>query len=527
MTQIRSFWTALDRRRQIALVAATVAVFAAVLVMSRIATAPTMSLLFAGLENGTAGNIVQSLEQRGIAYEVRGGSIYVPVSQRDELRMTLASAGLPANGGRGYELLDSLTGFGTTSQMFDAAYWRAKEGELARTIVASPHIVRARVHLAQSGSNPFRRGAEPTASVSVVPAGAAVTPAQASALRHLVASAVAGLTVENVAVIDANGALIGSSETSADGVSGDDRARQLRERVLRLIEARVGAGNAVVEVSVDTVTQTELIREHRFDPESRVAISTDTEERSDTSQNGAGGEVTVASNLPGGEAANDASRAQASETRERVNYEVSETQREITRGPGAVRRITVAVLVNGLPQGDADGGFQPRPQDELDALHDLVASAVGYDAERGDIITLRSLELPVPAIPGTAAQATLVQRLGLDLTSMIKMAVLAVVSLILGLFVIRPLLARPPAAEPIAALPPADPAAAAPALTGEIQPDAGTGDGQAGSGALLPAAEQPRQVENPVDRLRHLIGERQEETVEILRGWLEDSEEKA
>ena len=250
---------------------------------------------------------------------LRGGSIYVPASNRDELRMTLASEGLPTNGGKGYELLDSLSGFGTTSQMFDAAYWRAKEGELARTIVASPHISQARVHIANTGSNPFQRSVEPTASVSVVPLGAPINVGQATAIRHLVASAVTGLDATNVAVIDANGAVIGTTDaTVATTTTGNDRAETLRERVTRLVEARVGAGNAIVEVSVDTVTETESIREKRIDPNSRVAISTDVEERSDSSTNQSG-TVTVASNLPDGDAADgEGSKANTSATRERI-----------------------------------------------------------------------------------------------------------------------------------------------------------------------------------------------------------------
>ena len=147
MQQLLNVWMGLDIRRQITVVVATVAMFLAVLAMSRIVSAPSMTLLYAGLENGAAGDVVRSLEQRGVPFEVRGGSIFVPASDRDQLRMTLASEGLPANSSRGYELLDSLTGFGTTSQMFDAAYWRAKEGELARTIVSGPHIALARVHI--------------------------------------------------------------------------------------------------------------------------------------------------------------------------------------------------------------------------------------------------------------------------------------------------------------------------------------------------------------------------------------------
>ncbi|KUJ76604.1 flagellar M-ring protein FliF [Ruegeria marisrubri] len=537
MQQIKAVWSRLDGRKRITVVGAALAVFLILLVLSRLATTPSMTLLFAGLESGSAGDIVRALDQRGVPYEVRGGSIYVPAARRDELRMTLASEGLPANGSKGYELLDSLSGFGTTSQMFDAAYWRAKEGELARTIVASPHIGQARVHIAHGSANPFQRGVEPTASVYLVAAGAPVTPAQAKAVRFLVASAVSGLSPEKVAVIDSAGTVIGAEETAGGAGNAEDQAQRLRERVLRLVEARVGPGNAVVEVSVETVTETESIRERRIDPNGRVAISTDVEERSDSSRNQSS-EVTVASNLPDGDAADgDRSDATSSQTRERVNYEVSETELEVVRVPGAIKRLTVAVLVNGTRSTDSSGAevFVPLPQEELDSLSELVASAVGFDAERGDVITLKSLDLPAFEPQGTLAKSSLWQKSSLDMMSLIQMATLAIVALFLGLFVIRPILTNP---KPLPALPAADQGGEAAAgglrvLDGEIAAAEGEevaavpAEIGAGQGRPPVAAISTAGTEQAVERLRELIGDKQEETVEILRSWLEESEEEA
>ncbi|WP_216859434.1 flagellar basal-body MS-ring/collar protein FliF [Sulfitobacter aestuariivivens] len=540
--QFISAWSGLERRRQIIVVIATVAMFVAILALSRMAAAPSMTLLYAGLESGAAGDVVRALEQRSVAFEVRGGSIFVDSRQRDQLRLTLASEGLPANSNRGYELLDNLTGFGTTSQMFDAAYWRAKEGELARTFVSSPHIAQARVHIATTGSNPFQRGVTPKASVSLMPSGAELTAAQAKAVRFLVASAVAGLAAEDVAVIDGNGALLGQSDAPVPAIGGDDKAQVLREKVQRLLEARVGFGNAIVEVSVDTVNESEAIRETRFDPDSRVAISTDTEERTGTSNDSGGGEVTVASNLPDQqEGDGEASSSQNSETRERINYEVSETEREIVRAPGAIKRVTVAVLVNEPVVTDANGAVTPAPreEEELDALRELVASAVGFDEARGDNITIKSMALLTAAPAGTPADQSLLAGMTFDVMSVIQTAVLALVALILGLFVVRPLLSRPAApvldeTKPLAlaSAPENDPEVQS-ALSGEVS------DGE----TTLPEFEvdptfQPRAMDlpdismlgdpvsdDPVERLRSMIAERQDETVEILRSWLEDTEE--
>ena len=538
MQQITTVWSALDPRKRIIVIAAGIAMFMAVLVLARMASAPNMTLLYSGLESGPAGEVVTALEQRGVAYEIRGGAIFVDSARRDELRMTLASESLPANSSKGYELLDGLSGFGTTSQMFDAAYWRAKEGELARTIVSHPAISSARVHIASTGSNPFQRDVRPSASVMINTANGEITGKHAHALKFLVASAISGLSPEDVTVVDSTGGLIGGAEEVPANAT-DTRAETMRQSVERLLEARVGHGNAVVEISVDTVTQTESVRERRIDPESRVAISTDSEERSNTASDQGGGDVTVASNLPDGDATGDSSSSQSSETRERVNYEVSETEREITVAPGAIKRLSVAVLVNGSTGTDADGNdvFQPRTDEELSALRDLVASAVGFNEARGDVITIKTMEFQAITPLGTTAEATLLDRFSLNVMSLIQMTVLALVAIILGLFVLRPLLRTPATVSGSnAALPDMrneTEATKAEALTGEI--DDGTLEPSGLS--LLPdrksVAQNTRddlpallqEEESPVERLRTLIGERQDETVEILRSWLEGEEE--
>lgn len=534
MNQILNSWNALGARQRLVVVGATLAMVLAVIGLSRLASSPNFSLLYAGLEDQAAGDVVKALEARGVAYDVRGGAIFVPDSDRDALRLTLAAEGLPANSGQGYELLDGLSGFGTTSQMFDAAYWRAKEGELARTIVSNPLIASARVHIANSSANPFQRDVTPSASISVTTTGGVISAPQARALKFLVASAVPGMVAENVAVIDGKGGLIGEEDETGGGITAEDKAASLRDRVQRLMEARVGAGNAVVEVSVDTVTESELIRERNFDPDSRVVISTDTEELTDRSENTGGGDVTVASNLPdGGGGGAESSTSQKAETRERVNYEVSETTREITRQPGAVKRLTVAVLVNGSYETGADGTqqFVPLPEPELQALRDLVASAVGYDESRGDEITLRSLPFERPEGLGTGPLEPGLFTGTIDTMRLLQMGVLAVVALILGLFVLRPILSRDSGASGMAAGALPAPAGREPeAIDGEIEPAGGfgdlpaLGDGPDFGGMGVVDFDAPAE-DDPVDRLRSLIEERKTETVEILRSWLEDDRE--
>ena len=527
-------WSALSMRRRVIVVAATLGMFIAILGLARYAQTPSMSLLFSGLDARSAGEVVSALDQRNVPYEVRGDAIYVAESARDSLRMVLAGQGLPAVGEGGYELLDGLTGFGTTSQMFDAAYWRAKEGELARTILALPEIRSARVHLARSPTELFRPDQTPTASVTVTTRSGGLSGAQAKAIRHLIAGAVSGMKADDVAVIDSVAGLIPSENDDANPlVGGDARAAGIRKNLERLLDARVGPGKSVVEVAVDVVTDREQVTQTTFDPQSRVAISSETQEKTGNS-NGTNGSVTVASNLPNGNAnGGSQNTSQSSEKQEKVNYEVSQTRTEIMKAPGSVRKISVAVLVDGAPVTAADGTVsqQPRPDAELAMLQELVTSAAGLDTTRGDVLTLKSMLFQPTSADGTSADAGFLSHLGkIDLMSAVQLAVLALVALVLGLFVVRPVLTGPrramalSAPEARLALPGVTAssdfeASGGAALTGEID----DGDGF----ALLDGADDGKLASNdPVARLRRLIEERQAESVEILRGWMEPDEER-
>lgn len=316
----------------------------------------------------------------------------------------------------------------------------------------------------------------------------------------------------------------------------------MKQNVERLLEARVGFGNAVVELNLETATEQEQIRERRFDPEGRVAVSTDTTESSNAANDSEAGGVSVASNLPDGDGASGggASSSNTSETRELVNYEVSETTREILKAPGAVKRLTVAVLVDGIRTTAEDGTVEwaPRPEEELQSLRELVAGAIGYNEARGDVITLKTMEFePVPAV-GSDPGSGLFNTASIDVMSVIKLAILAIVTLGLGLFVLRPMLsaqAQLPAVAPAGNLPSLgapdgglaltdNAGSVADAATAQTLPPALVTDSAPQNGLPVIAAGGDPDID-PVQRLRNLISERQEETVEILRGWMEEDEE--
>ncbi len=522
MEGLMTTWSGLDFRRRFIVIAATLGVFAAVVALARSASERELALLYAGLDRGSMTSVISALDQRGVVYEVRGDSIFVPAAVRDLQRISLAAEGLPQLSGQGYELLDNLSGFGTTSQMFDAAYWRAKEGELARTILAVPTIRAARVHISTPTSRPFQRDLLTTASVTVTTAGNPLSQEQAQALRFLIAAAVSGLMPQDVSVIDAQHGLIPAEGPTFSGGS-DARADELRARAQRLLEARVGVGNAIVELSIETITERESIIERRVDPESRVAISTNVEENSRSTQDGRDGSVTVASNLPDGDAGASGSGLATEESGSRAltNYDMSETSREVIRAPGGVRRLTVAVLVNEPVTIDASGTAvpAPRPEEEIAALRELVASAVGFDEARGDVITIQAM--PFEPVPQLGTEAVGSRLPAFDMMSLIKLGVLALVALVLGLFVIRPILRSGRTAEAAPLLSPGTqlslPGGAEPGLAGDQffnqLPDLFPGD-PGGTDA----------DEDPVGRLRRMIADRQEETAQILQNWIDETE---
>ncbi len=513
----------LQPQKKIVVVLAVIATLVTFFGLVRVVNTPSMALLYSGLDSATSGEIIASLEQKAILFEIRGNAIYVDSGERDKARLSLATEGLPSNGIAGYELLDSLSGFGTTSQMFDAAYWRAKEGELARTILASARISMARVHIANPVQQPFSRGVEPSASVTVSVRSGILDVGQAEAIRYMVASAVSGMVPEQVAVIDSEYGIILQSGTASNFRSGagelDARAQELRENVERLLTARVGAGNVVVEVMIEAQTESETITERILDPERSVPISSDSETSTETSSGGVGGAVTVASNLPdtGDSAANGQNSRNQSQSRERINYEISETVRERIQLPGDIARLSVAVLINYEsiigPNGETTS--VPRSETEIAAFQALVQSTVGFNADRGDVITIETMQFPEPPVLGTVASAGFLSGYAFNIPAMLQMAVLAIVTLTLGMFVVKPILTNP--APQLNRLPLESVAAL------------GNNADYGSPGALTELSEVPaleNSAKDPIEILRETIAQRSEESGHLLRNWIETEAQK-
>lgn len=519
MNQLLSNWDGLDSRKKTIFVFATALAILAMIGVTRLATRPDLALLYSGLDPAAAGEVISSLEQQNVIYEVHGNSIYIESGSRDRVRLSLASQGLPAVGNVGYELLDNMTGFGTTSQMFDAAYWRAKEGELARTILASRSVRSARVHISNQVNQPFSRKIESTASVTVTLGSGELGEKQALAIRYLVSSAVNGLKASNVAVIDSDNGVVlvaGSDAAKPSGAEGPDaRSAQMKANVERLLTARVGPGKAVVEVTIDADMDSQTIIERVVDPTSRVAVSSETEENSESTTGNDSGAVTVASNLPDGDAEGGASSSSSTVSRssERLNFEISETRRERMVQPGQIRRISVAVMVDGITETAQDGTttWTPRSTEELTVLQSLVESAIGFDPARGDVVTLQTLQFPENSGAGTLASADDVSFLTGDIIRLIQTTVMGLVALALGMFVIRPILSQKPAELP------------APAPLGQGVELLEDDPAQAAANALEQSEQETLDSpdQNKIQNLRDVIKDRSDESADVLRRWIE------
>ena len=422
------------------------------------AQTPNMAPLYTGLSLEDSSAIVTELQTLNIPYELRGegDTILVPRDQITTVRMSLAGQGLPQRGQVGYEIFDQQSTLGATSFVQNVNNVRALEGELARTISSLARIKSARVHLVLPERELFRRERkDPSASIVLSVRGELST-GEIRAIQHMVSSAIEGLTPARVAIVDDQGNLLasGTGDSEEGALSGEAAERtlsfenRLRTRVEDMLANIVGAGRARVEIAAEIDFNRSTTTQETFDPEGQVVRSTQTRE-SENLASGANGQVTVANELPGASQNNGAAGAteQGTSTEEVINYEISKTTQTAVTEAGAVKRLSVAVVVDGTYATDANGvaTYQPRSAEEMAQILTLVRSAVGYTETRGDtveVVNLQFAERPELATPGTDASGGLFDFTRDDLMNGAEMAVTLLIALALVLFVMRPLLKK-------------------------------------------------------------------------------------
>jgi flagellar M-ring protein FliF len=504
-------------------------------------TEPPKTILFSGLESRDAAAITGKLDSMAVKYDVKdGGTILVPADQVTKLRMALAQDNLPA-AGVGYEIFDKSDTFGTTAFVQNINHLRALEGELARSIQTIEGVGGARVHLVVPERQIFSRDDQnPSASV-VLKTRSRMDRGRVQAVQHMVAAAVSGLSADRVAIVDDRGNLLaGGDEKSGPNAlarnQDEDTANYenaLRQRIEAIVTSIVGAGHVQVQVAADIDYNHTQITSETFDPDSKVVRSTQTVERnsSDTS-NSNGNAVSVANALPGGAApaaGSDTSRNTTGSTEETTNYEISKKVTTQTVDGGDIKKLSVAVVVDGSTSGEGAGTYKPRTTAEMAQITALVRSAMGFDQARGDQVQVTNMQFArMDTNQGTEAPAPL---LGLDSGywfKIIEAAILCVTALLMGLFVAKPLINRMFAAQGATS-------GAASALAG-VSPVAGALPSPAlASAEHAPGAEAVPQLpapsidvsridgqvrENSIKKVGEVVSAHPEEALAIIRTWL-------
>ena len=419
-------------------------------------TTPEMVPLFSDLSMQDSAAVVKELESQAVVYELRqdGAGVLVPKDQVARLRMKLAEQRLPTGGSVGWEIFDKGDGFSATSFVQNVNHLRALEGEISRSIKALDRVASARVHLVVPERPLFTRDApQPSASI-VIRARGELGQGEIRAIRHLVASAVQGLKPEKVSLVDEGGRLLadGAENDDAMGAASDERAaaleKRLRERVEAIVGRVVGADRARVEVRAEIDRTKSTQTSDTFDPESKVARSTQNREENQQSSEPAEQAVSVANQLPNAQAqpTGQGQKDASNKNEEVVNYEISRTTRTETQDGGRMKRLSVAVLVDGVytRAQNGDVAYAPRPQDELDRIGALVRAGVGFDAARGDtveIVNLRFADIP-GANAGDAGSEGWFDFTRADIMRAVELGVLALLSLLVLLFVVRPLMRK-------------------------------------------------------------------------------------
>lgn len=516
---------------------------------SRLSTG-SMALLYSDLDPSDSAAIVQQLEAQNIPYQIKGGgrAIHVPSDNVLKLRVKMAGQGIPNGGSMGYEIFDKSQGLGTTNFVQNVNLVRALEGELSRTIASMNSVRGSRVHLVLPRRQLFSRDRQkPSASVVLQVVGAGRMPReQVLAIQHLVAAAVPNMDPAKVAVLDSRGQLLARGDGDDNSSMALRNAQEMRvayeNRVRRSIEAMVervvGFGRVRAEVTADVDYDRIQESKEEYDPDSQVARSTQNVTENQTSSEGVDNQnVSIENNLPeteGQNAAAERSEQQSNRTEDTVNFEISKTITQRTKETGVVRKLSIAVLVDGnySLNNDDERVYEPRSEAELDKIATLVQSASGYNAERGDTVEVVNMQFvklePVDLDEGSFLFGITKE----EFLELAEVLVLAVVGLLVILLVIRPVLTRL-----FETMPSALAGAAAASIPGESSLAQLAGPGASADVTELLEAEDEEedslldqmidigQVEGRVrasslKKIGEIIDNHPEEAVAIVRNWM-------
>lgn len=537
----------LGARRLIALGLIALVVVSAIALGAYYLGQPEREPLYSNLTREDVSRIGGALKDAGIPFDVAsdGTTVLVAHSDTAKARMLLAVKGLPQSANTGYELFNDVRSFGLTSFMQEVTRVRALEGELARTIQTMKGVKAARVHIVLPDRASFRRDQQQASASVVIRTENAEDASTAQAIRHLVAAAVPGLKLDDVTVLNTEGAVLTSSDDGANAAGGKKVAlqqqvnRETEEKVRRTLTPYLGMGNFEVSVTSRLDTDKVTTQETTFDPGSKVERSVRTVKELGQTQNRTKQPATsVQQNIPNQQANTDNgtdSSENNSRREELTNFEVSTRTVQTVREAYVVRNLSIAVLVNkerlAAPSGPAGEAIPVEQQ--IYEVEQLVGSAAGFDKERGDKLKVVAVSFadgghalePVPPLPWSEL---LLRQAG----TMINALTILVVAGLLIWFGLKPavraILARPEQ-EAIEA----DVASLEAAMLAAPQMPAvgGPADAMAGT-AAAPVAEDEEETINliedltsrksrsPQKRLEQIVEFDEEQAAAILRQWL-------
>ena len=541
--------------RLVAIGVALVAILGFFIFVATRLTSPSMGLLYGDLDTKDSAQVVSKLETLGIPYELKGDgtSIMVPQDQVARLRLTMAETGIPHGASIGYEVFDKPEGLGTTNFVQGINEMRALEGELERTIGTISIIENARVHLVLPKRELFTRDRQdPSASIVLkVRGNSTLTKGQVVAIQNLVSTAVSGLKPNHISIIDQNGNLLArGTDDPNEGLGGSSTAEEQRvayenrlsRSVEELLDRSIGYGHVRVDVNADMDFDRMTTNQESYDPDGQVVRSTQTMTEANQDNDAGDNPVTVQTNLPDGQTAQGAAgtgtKSKHNRNEETTNYEITKKTTSLTRETGVVKRLSVAVMVDGTYKLNADGvhDYAARAPEELAQLTKLVQSAIGYDEKRGDKVEVVNLRFAAPADEVPEAPAIILGLNKADLFRAAETLVMAIVAVLVILLVVRPLVTRALESARETALAQQRALAeqamgGAGALAGPMGA-MGALSGPGGPGTALAEMEQDEesmidisQVEGRVrassmKKIGEIVDKHPEEAVAIIRSWM-------